>query len=213
MSEEIPEKNLFMMCTFLNANALRELPKGYFVRLCRKDELDIWKAMQFDSSELAREYDGFMTEYYNQVYLPKGDLFFKRCLFVCNKDDKPIGTCFLWKSYNQIWTIQWFKVVKEYEGKGIGRALLSHVMRSLPYEEYPIFLHTHPSGYRAIKLYSDVGFKLLTDSVIGHRKNELEESLPILEKFMPKEDFEKLQFTQAPLSFLTAVHSSNIDEF
>ncbi|WP_026584882.1 GNAT family N-acetyltransferase [Bacillus sp. J33] len=213
MSEEIPEKHLFMMCTSLNLKAIRELPKGYHFRLCRKDELDIWKAMHFDTSELAREYHGFMTEYFNQVYLPKGNLFFKSCLFACNEDDKPIGTCFLWKSYNQIWTIQWFKVVKEYEGKGIGRALLSHVMRSLPHEEYPVFLHTHPSGYRAIKLYSDVGFKLLTDPVIGNRKNELEESLSILEKYMPKLDFEKLQFNQAPTSFLTAVSSSNIDEF
>ena len=31
-------------------------------------------------------------------------------------------------------------------------------------------LHTHPSSYRAIKLYSDMGFKLLTDPIIGTRQ-------------------------------------------
>ena len=54
-------------------------------------------------------------------------------------------------------------MLNEYEGKGIGRALLSYVMQSLPQNEYPVFLHTHPASFRAIKLYSDMGFKLLTD--------------------------------------------------
>lgn len=213
MVEKIPEKNLFMMCPALNTSAISELPKGYHIRLCRKNELETWKAMQFDSFELAQENDEFMTNYFQQVYLPKGELFFKRCLFVCNEDDQPIGTCFLWKSYNQIWTLHWLKVVKSYEDRGVGRALLSHVMRSLPHDEYPVFLHTHPSSYRAIKLYSDFGFQLLTDSAIGERKNELEESLPILKRYMSKEDYKRLQFVQAPTFFLDAVLSSRIDEF
>jgi hypothetical protein len=76
LSDEIPEKHLFMMCYSLNSKAVSELPKGYHVRLCREDELDTWKAMQFDTAELAWEYYGFMTDFYNQVYLKKGNLFF-----------------------------------------------------------------------------------------------------------------------------------------
>ena len=64
MSHQIPEKNLFMMCNSLHLKATRELPKGYHLRFCREDELDTWKAMPFDTAELAREYYGFMTDYY-----------------------------------------------------------------------------------------------------------------------------------------------------
>ena len=213
MSDQVEDKHLFMICPSLNVNAMRELPVGYHVRFCREDELGIWKAMQFNSAEEATEYDDFMTDFFNQVYRAKGDLFFQSCVLVCDEQDKPVGTCFLWKAYDQIWTVHWYKVLKEYEGKGIGRALLSYVMQSLPENEYPVFLHTHPESFRAIKLYSDFGFKLLTDPVIGSRPNDLNECLPILKKSMRKEDFEKLEFAEAPPHFLDVVRSSKVHEF
>ncbi|MBS4203069.1 GNAT family N-acetyltransferase [Lederbergia citrea] len=213
MADQIPDKNLFMMCQTLNTDALRKLPKGFHVRYCRKNELDIWKAMHFNTPEIAMKYYDFMTDYFNSVYLPKKDLFYQSCLFICNKFDKPVGTCFVWKSYNTIHTLHWFKVLKEYEGIGIGRALLSIVMERLSQDEYPVFLHTQPSSYRAIKLYSDFGFHLLSDPVIGNRKNDLEDCLPILEKFMPESDFKKLRIVRAPKFFLDAVCSTNTSEF
>lgn len=213
MSEEIEEKNLFMMCNSLNKEAVSDIPNGYHIRLCQEDELDIWKAMQFDTDEEAREYHDFMTDYYNQVYLRKGNLFFSRCLFICDQENTPIGTCFLWKAYDAIWTLHWFKVKKEYEGKGIGRALLSYVMASLPEEEYPIYLHTHPESIRALKLYSDFGFKLITDPFIGNRRNHLNECIPILETQMVNTDFKRLQFTPATAHFLKVSSASNIEEF
>ena len=131
MEEEIADKNLFMMCKELNYNALAQLPNEYHVRTCRRNELDIWKAMPFDDAKSAQEYNGFMTKYFNDVYGEKEDLFFRNCLFACDKNDAPIGTCFAWKAYDKITTIHWFKVLKNYEGLGIGRALLSIVMKSI----------------------------------------------------------------------------------
>src|SRR5690625_5033457 len=213
LEEYVPDKNIFMMCQKLKNEALNKLPKAFYVRNCKKSELDTWKAIHFDTYELATEYYDFMTEYFNQVYLPKGDLFYHSCIFVCNEDDKPIGTCFLWKAYDTIWTLQWFKVLKGYEGKGIGRALLTIVIKRLSESEYPIFLHTHPSSYRAIKLYSDFGFCLLSNPIIGNRQNDLDECLPILRRYMPRSDFEKLKTCKAPQFFLDAVCRSDKDEF
>ena len=209
----IPEKNLFMMCKALNSNAISELSDEYHVRTCRRDELDIWKEMPFDDVKSAKEYNRFMTEYFNDVYGSKEDLFFQKCLFVCDKNDTPIGTCFVWKAYEKISTIHWFKVRKNYEGSGIGRALLSIVMRSIKENDYPVFLHTQLSSFRAIKLYSDFGFAFLTDPIIGYRKNDLEECLTILKEHMPQKDFEKPQFAEAPEDFLKVVKSSKINQF
>lgn len=213
MKKEIPDRNLFMMCKELNAGALSDLPAEYSVRTCRRDELDIWKRMHFDDPKAADENHGFMTKFFHDVYGGKEDLFFKLCLFVCDKNNIPIATCFAWKSYGKVSTVHWFKVLKNHEGLGIGRALLSIVMKGISEKEYPVYLHTQPSSYRAIKLYSDFGFTLLSDPVIGYRQNHLEECLPILKEYMPRKNFEKLRVSAAPEDFLAAARSSEINQF
>ena len=212
-AEEISDKNLFMMCQKLNINALSELSDEYHIRNCREDELDIWKAMPFDIPKEAKEYRGFMTDYFINVYADKGNLFFEKCLFVCDNTDKPIATAFIWKAYDEFNTIHWLKVLKEYEGRGIGRALLSIIMKELQEKDYPVYLHTHPTGYRAIKLYSDFGFKLLSDPIIGNRTNDIEEGLPFLEKHMTNEAYKKLQIIEVPKYFLKKLEPERDSEF
>lgn len=56
MEEKIPDKNLFMMCQKFENEALNELPKDFYVRYCKKNELDTWKAIHFDTPELAKAY-------------------------------------------------------------------------------------------------------------------------------------------------------------
>ncbi|MCL2699925.1 MAG: GNAT family N-acetyltransferase, partial [Defluviitaleaceae bacterium] len=75
------------------------------------------------------------------------------------------------------------------------------------------YLHTQPTSARAIKLYSDFGFKLITDPAIGHRKNYLAESLPYLEKVLPENDYAGLQFTEANDTLIKASRSSEFAKF
>lgn len=211
--EEIPDYNIFMMCPSLNKEALSELPEGYHARSMRKDELDLWMRMPFDDPGTAKEYKGFMKEFFHTTYGGQEDLFFEKTLFVCNQDDTPVATCLLWKAYGLFNTIHWFKTLPSYEGRGIGRALLSVIMKDLRQEDYPVYLHTQPGSYRAIKLYSDFGFHLLSDDTFGSRKNELEESMPFLERHMPKKDFKRLIIAKAPEDFKEALKSVNTIEF
>jgi len=213
LSEGLPDKNLFMMCSVLNTAAVRSLPPGFHIRKCREDELGIWMDFPFDDPVEAEKHRGFMTSYFQNVYADKKEVFFDKCLFVCDSEDRPIGTCFAWKAYEKITTIHWFKVLKQYEGLGIGRALLSYVMQGLSASDYPVFLHTQPDSFRAIKLYADFGFSLLSDPVIGTRTNDLEECLPILQAVMPSKAFQALKATRAPKFFLEAVSTLSIEQF
>jgi len=209
----IPDCNLFMMCERLNKSALSELPAGYHIRACRRDELEIWKAIHFDTPSEAAENNAYMTGFFNRVYAPDGDLFFQRCLFVCDSGDRPAGTCTAWRTFGCASTIHWFKVLRSHEGKGLGRALLSESMRRLSAGDYPVFLHTQPSSYRAIKLYSDFGFALLTDPQVGHRSNDLDAALPHLKRLMPESVFSQLCFRKTPLWFLDAAATVNQSVF
>lgn len=211
--KDIPDLNIFMMCEELNEDALSDLNENFHIRNIRRDELDIWKSFPFDNEEEALEYYGFMTDFYNDTYGDNEDLFYQKCLFVCDSNDKPVATCFIWKAYNEFNTIQWFKTLKGYEGLGIGRALLSVVMKNLNKDDYPIYLHTQPASFRAIKLYSDFGFAILTDPSYGSRTNDYEECLPILEEFMKPDDYKRLNFKKAPDHFKRVVGSATTNQF
>ena len=213
LGAEIPDLNLFMMCGSLCSSACSELPLGYSFRLCQMNELETWKALQIDDSEQYDAHDAVLSEYIEKVYAPRDNEFFDQCVFICNSEDRPVGTCLIWKAYNSFSTIHWLKVLPQFEGKGLGRAILSCVLKELPEDEYPVFLHTQPSSYRAIKLYSDLGFKLLADEVIGYRKNDIAESMPILKEYLSDKDYQNLKVTTSPPFFLEAVMSSTIGEF
>ena len=209
----MPEYNLFMVCKKPNEEAFSQLPKGFYFDLCRREELGIWMAFPFDSQQQAREYRGFMERYYRDVYSGAEALFFQNCLFVRNRRGAPVATAFLWRAYRRIHTLHWLKVKKEYEGRGIGRALLSRLLRGPGDEDCPVYLHTQPESCRAIKLYTDFGFQLVQDSWVGTWKNDLAESLPILKKLMPAAAYDRLQFSSAPAELHEAVFSSRVREF
>jgi hypothetical protein len=97
--------------------------------------------------------------------------------------------------------------------QSIGRALLSIVMRKLERCDYPVYLHTQPSSFRAIKLYADFGFSLLSGDKFGTRKNDLDECMLILGQFMPQEFFQELRITTAPKEFVDAVNKYNTNQF
>jgi GNAT superfamily N-acetyltransferase len=197
--------NLFMQCDTPNHCAFRSMPAGYSARFCRRDELYIWKTMWAQG-----KYMDFVDYYYSKVYAPREDEFFNRCMFAVNESDKPMATAGIWFSYSKISTVMWFYVLPEYEGRGIGRGLFSEVLRNA---EYPVYVHTHPIANKAIKLYSDFGFKLITDRVVGYRENNLQDSMPYLKEVLPKKDFLKLQTTTANIALLEAALLNELAEF
>ena len=212
-AEEIPDYNIFMMCEQLKKNALSKLNSEYHFRNCRPNELEIWKAFPFDSETVPSEYEDFMNQYINDTYVSDIEIFLNNTIFVCNKDDKPIATCSYWLAYGKFNSIQWLKVRKEYEGQGLGRAILSEIIGKFSNEDYPIYLHTQPGSFRAIKLYADFGFKLLSGGQIGTRINEFEKSLPILKEFIPKKDFKEIEIVNTPNRFIKLLENETKIQF
>ena len=209
---EAPDLNLFMVCRRANPAAAGELPEGFYFDSCRPDEVELWKAFPFDTPEELAANKAYMDEYFDRVYRPQAAEFFSRCVFVRNEAGEPVATAFLWNAYGKIPTLHWVKTRKEYEGRGIGRALLTKLLLDKDTPQ-TVCLHTQPGSFRAIKLYSDFGFALITDEKIGYRHNGLWESLPFLEKVMPQEAYEALRFAPAPEMLVWAAGGSEYNEF
>jgi ribosomal protein S18 acetylase RimI-like enzyme len=210
---QIPDWNIFMMCKKLKRNAISELKTQYTVRSMRADEMDFWLNVPFDNEQESLEYRQFMLDYFENVFETKKDKFYSDTKVVCNTNDEPIATCLIWKIYDKFYTIQWFKVLKQYENQGIGRALLSIVLKDLDDSIYPIYLHTQPSSYRAIKLYSDFGFQLLDCGKVGSRQNDLQKCIPLLKEMIPNNEFDKLKVTQPSIEFLDFMKNQTLDQF
>ena len=201
--QNILSGDLFMQCDMPNKSAFCQLPSGFSTRLCKREELITWKTIFAQG-----EYMDFVNRYYDKVYAPYENDFFSRCLFVVDENDTPIATSGIWLSYRKINTLLGFFVLLEYQGQGIGRGLLSEVMKN---SDYPIYLHTHPIAAKAIKLYSDFGFKFVTDSTVGYRSNNLQESLPYLKEAL--RDSANLQTVKANPALLEAALLSEYAEF
>ncbi len=191
---KVGNDNLFMVCEKPNPAAFRDLPEGYSFCRCTESRLDLW-----EKTAVEAPYIPYLQEYFNEVYAPRREEFFQNCILVLAPEGQPVATCLLWKSYGAFHSLGWFRTVPEQEGRGIGRALLTYLMSKA---EYPVYLHTQPTSVCAIKLYSDFGFRFIKDPLIGSRKNNLQESLPILQKVMPEADFQALKTVKAPADFL-----------
>lgn len=206
------DENIFMMCKRLNPQAFSSLPPGFTVRTLRRDELAFWQAMPFDDDYTA-EHAAYMAEFFRITYAAQEEAFFASVRVVCDPHDQIVGTCFLWKAYGLFNTVHWFKVVKAYEGRGIGRALLSLLFQAVTAADLPIYLHTQPESFRAIKLYSDFGFELLTDQRIGQRENQIKQCLPFLQAQMPPKDYAQLRFAVAPAAFIAGMALQTTNQF
>jgi GNAT superfamily N-acetyltransferase len=219
--EEIPDYNIFMMCTQLNKSAMSELGNGYRIRNCRPDELETWKAFPFDTEAVPPEYEAFMDQIIHDTYARDMETFYQNTLFICDQDDHPVATCSHWKAYGKFQSIHWLKTRKSHEGKGLGRALMSVIMARFQPEDYPIYLHTQPGSFRAIKLYADFGFQLLAGGKaspegvlsVGSRTNDLDLCLPILEAFIPAADFEQIGITPTPPQLIAMLEQETSIQF
>jgi ribosomal protein S18 acetylase RimI-like enzyme len=211
--EEIPDYNIFMICDAINSEALSELTPEYTFRNCLPEDLELWKAFPFDSSTVPPEHEGFMNQFIQDTYSKDMEIFYKNTIFICDLSNNPIATCSHWKAYGKFTSIQWLKTLKSQEGKGLGRAVLSKVVRQIKSNEYPIYLHTQPGSYRAIQLYSDFGFKILRGGKLGTRTNDLEKCIPILKEFIPQSYFEKLQIIDTPKEFISLLETETTIQF
>lgn len=206
------DNHIFMLCKQINSQAFSGLDSKYTIRKLNRDELDIWKTIHFDNESDKKAYKSFMDEYYQKHYADREKEFFKRCFVLC-ENDTIIGTCFTWKNKAGGWTLQWFKVKHEHAFNGLGRQLLSYVLQEFDIDPPPILLHTHPVSYAALKLYSDFGFAFVTDSKVGNRENQLEESKGIIRRGLGKRVYNSISTTCLPKDMKTKLRIYQSEDF
>ena len=164
------------------------LPEGFrFVPFVSGDEKD-WAEIETSVGEFDRAVDALV--YFQNDYLPfKGELE-RRCVFIEDKAGRKIATSTVWWCYTGLrrdpW-IHWVAVNPEYQGQGIGKALLSECMRKLLEIEgdRDSYLHTQTWSYKAINIYRKMGFEITDEKgLAGYDNNDKDKALELLRPYL-----------------------------
>ncbi len=171
-----------------------ELPDGFSIVSYQRGYEKEWAKLEyaigdFDSLEVAEKY-------FVETYLQKTESF-PNILFAMNKDNEIIGSCIAWQDMrgtNSVSSLHWLVVDERYQRLGLGRALCIAVMNI--YVErgaLPVYIHTQPWSWKAILLYTSLGFKLQKTDAFSHYENEYEKAMIELGKIVTAEQYELLK--------------------
>jgi ribosomal protein S18 acetylase RimI-like enzyme len=151
---------LVMVLEDLSGPACFPLPPGYSYRGFRQGDEELWVRIETSAGEFASA-DGANQHFrreFGQHQLELCD----RCLFVERENGEPVGTAMAWYGTllpgGAAGRLHWLGIRKEYQGRGIGKPLVSQAMKLLSSRHDRAYLTTHSKSLAAIKIYLDFGF-------------------------------------------------------
>jgi len=154
---------VFMIRDNLEDLPHHELPPGYRFRLFRKGDERLWAEIEYSADEFESA-DAALARF-NKDFGPCVDEMERRCFFVETDGGQAVGTGMAWCGRDflggEYGRVHWISVRPEFQGRGLGKALISRVMDRLAESHDKACLKTHTNNIAAIKLYLDFGFRPL----------------------------------------------------
>lgn len=175
------------------------LPQGYRFSMYKKGDEKDWTRIETSVGEFESEFAALM--HFREKYSPHLDELCRRLLFIETDDGKKVATTNAWwahiKCEKRAWIrlrrddnverrawIHWVGVDPAYQGKGLGKAIVSRALEIMCQIEgdTDIYLCTQTWSYKAIDIYKKCGFEPTDEAVLydrQHRK-DYEKALTIL---------------------------------
>jgi len=166
------------------------MPDGYAITRFTPGREESWAEIEASVGEFDSAAEAI--RYFRRTYLPLADELEKRLLFVENEQGEAVGTITCWWDYTgdrRDPSVHWFAVKREYQGRGLGKALVAACLREMVRLEgdRDIYLHTQTWSYRAVRLYSRFGFEIVRGETFGSYANDYDEAMPILREVLKLE--------------------------
>lgn len=198
MDTSIEYRSIIMRCDKINHFAYRKIPENVIIDYYEDGMEKVWVDIQKAAGEFSSKSNSEATCYFIDRFGNQKELLKERCLFLREKTtNQSIGTCMAWnakKGSASIPILHWLAVSDAFGGQGFARILITLILQIFEKQnpDEPIYLHTQPSSYQAIKLYQDFGFHICRRDTYGTAINEYSHAIKVLEKVMKKEVFEAL---------------------
>ena len=162
------------------------LPEGFrFVTYSDGDELD-WSRIETSVLEFDSEFEAMM--HFREKFIPFIHELRRRCLFIQNDSGDKIATATAWWFYvnneRHPW-LYWVAVKPDYQGLGLGKALISHVIEHMIRLEGDVdfYLHTQTWSYKAVGIYMRNGFRATREEALyGNKRNNYNKAMKIINR-------------------------------
>jgi GNAT superfamily N-acetyltransferase len=145
-----------------------DLPPGFSCRAFRPGDAALWARIETSAGEFAAVDQG-IGHFHKEFGEHQRELC-ERCIFIETGTGESIGTAMAW--YGTLLPggiagrLHWVGIRKSYQGRGMGKPLVSRAMQLLSTLHDRAYLITQTSSYVAVKIYLDFGFKpYITDKV------------------------------------------------
>ncbi|KNY26158.1 GNAT family N-acetyltransferase [Pseudobacteroides cellulosolvens] len=164
------------------------LPAQFKFTLFKPGDEKEWAEIETSVAEFNRAVDALV--YFQNDYLPYIKELERRCLFIENNEGLKVATLTIWWCYTGVrrdpW-IHWVAVRPEYQGLGLGKALVYEGLRRLLEIEGDgnVYLHTQTWSYKAIGIYKKSGFEITQEKGLGGFQNcDYHKAMELLKKYL-----------------------------
>ena len=195
LDRRIPYYNIIMKKNMPTTFAIPVLPSQFELHSYRPGVQQQWAEMEYGIGDFPSVQAA--KSYFAKTYLSRPD-FLARCgIFVSDKQSgRLVGSCIAWfddQNGVPVSSLHWLITKEAYQGRGIGSALIAAALNIYEEEDaFPVFLHTQPWSYQAIRLYHKFGFRLMRQESFADYENQYTLALPVLAHYIDQECMREL---------------------
>ncbi len=149
-----------------------ELPEGFTFVSYKSGDKDAWIDIELSSEEVLNYEHG--QECWKRYYENKENELLDRMFFIEDSQDQKVATATAFydihgKDKPGQGQLHWVAIKKEAQGKGLSKALITHVLRVMKKLGYTsVKIHTQTNTWLACKIYYDLGFRPSPQSLKEH---------------------------------------------
>lgn len=195
LDRSIPYYNIIMKKDTPTAFAVPALPPQFELHTYRPGIEHQWAELEYEIGDFLSVQEA--SAYFAKTYLSRPDLLTRRGVFVSDKSSAClVGACIAWfdeQNGAPVSSLHWLITKEAYQGRGIGSALIAAALSIYEKENaFPVFLHTQPWSYQAIRLYHKFGFRLMKRESFAGYENQYTLAVPVLARYIAPECMREL---------------------
>lgn len=171
------------------------LPPKFELHSYRPGVQQQWAELEYEIGDFPSVQEA--SAYFTKTYLSRPDLLARRGVFVSDKESGGlVGACIAWfddQNGTPVSSLHWLITKEAYQGRGIGSALIAAALSI--YEKvnaFPVYLHTQPWSYQAVRLYHKFGFRLMKQESFAGYENQYALAVPVLTRYIEPECMREL---------------------